>query len=509
MKKILLLLSLFCLSLRAADKDVIIGQVDNTGTILWRVVSPQASSVLSFDAGKLMGTTLLSSLGTGTVTNVSVVTANGVSGIVANPTTTPAITISLAAITPTTVTASGAVTGSNLSGTNTGDQTTIVGITGTLAQFNNALTGADFATGGGTATGTNTGDQTITLTGNVTGSGTGSFATTIAADAVANSMLANMAQSTIKGRAAGAGTGDPTDLTATQATAIINEMVPDSGSGVTKGLVPAASTGNASTHFLRKDGQWVAPAGSGGNVTTSATLTAGRVILGNGGSDIGRMGADGNATDVLHGGAGGPSWSKVNLTNEVIGTLLTISGGTGNSAGSIDALTTTGTKVTVSGAAPPTTGQTLTATSATTADWQSPAVATSSLTSNYTNATNANVDTGLSFSALASTTYFIDAQLTVTSPAAGSRIQITAPAGSTVKVQTILNIGTSTSQVAVTAINTPTSITSSVITGFSLTVRGTVTVAGTPGTVAIGFLSITNGQTTTVDSGSGMVSFRK
>ena len=59
-----------------------------------------------------------------------------------------------------TVTASGAVTGSNLSGTNTGDQTSIVGITGTLAQFNTALTGADFASGGGTATGTNTGDQT-------------------------------------------------------------------------------------------------------------------------------------------------------------------------------------------------------------------------------------------------------------------------------------------------------------------------------------------------------------
>lgn len=50
--------------------------------------------------------------------------------------------------------------GLTLSGSNTGDQTSIVGITGTLAEFNAALTGADFATGGGTATGTNTGDQT-------------------------------------------------------------------------------------------------------------------------------------------------------------------------------------------------------------------------------------------------------------------------------------------------------------------------------------------------------------
>lgn len=45
----------------------------------------------------------------GTVTSVSVTTANGVSGSVANPTTTPAITLTLAAITPTTVTASGTV----------------------------------------------------------------------------------------------------------------------------------------------------------------------------------------------------------------------------------------------------------------------------------------------------------------------------------------------------------------------------------------------------------------
>lgn len=61
--------------------------------------------------------------GGGTVTSVSVSTANGVSGAVANPTTTPAITLTLGAITPTSVAASGAVSGSNLSGTNTGDQT--------------------------------------------------------------------------------------------------------------------------------------------------------------------------------------------------------------------------------------------------------------------------------------------------------------------------------------------------------------------------------------------------
>lgn len=62
--------------------------------------------------------------GSGTVTSVSVTTANGVSGSVANATTTPAISLTLGAITPTSVSASGNVTGSNLSGTNTGNETT-------------------------------------------------------------------------------------------------------------------------------------------------------------------------------------------------------------------------------------------------------------------------------------------------------------------------------------------------------------------------------------------------
>lgn len=91
-------------------------------------------------------------VGSGTVTSVSVTTANGVSGSVATSTTTPAITLTLGAITPSSVAASGTVTGSNLSGTNTGD-------------------------------------QTITLTGPVTGAGTGSFATTIAAGVVGVSHL--------------------------------------------------------------------------------------------------------------------------------------------------------------------------------------------------------------------------------------------------------------------------------------------------------------------------------
>lgn len=92
---------------------------------------------------------------TGTVTSVTVTTANGVSASVATQGTTPALTFTLGAITPSSVASTGAVTGTNLSGTNTGD-------------------------------------QTITLTGDVTGSGTGSFAATLANTAVSPGSYTNV-----------------------------------------------------------------------------------------------------------------------------------------------------------------------------------------------------------------------------------------------------------------------------------------------------------------------------
>lgn len=107
------------------------------------------------------------------------------------------------------------------------------------------------------------------LTGDVTASAN-SNATTIANDAVTNPKLANMAQATIKGRAVGAGTGDPTDLTATQATAIL-----DAFTSALKGLVPAS--GGGTTTFLRADATFAAPtrivnAVAQGTVSAAATL---------------------------------------------------------------------------------------------------------------------------------------------------------------------------------------------------------------------------------------------
>ena len=133
----------------------------------------------------------------------------------------------------------------------------------------------------GTASGTNTGDQTITLTGDVTGSGAGTFAASIsagavtsgkiAAGAVVNAALANMPATTIKGNAT-AGPAAPTDLTGTQTTAMLDLF------GVTlKGLVPASGGGTA--NFMRADGAWAAPPMTTslpwGSITGTPTTIAG------------------------------------------------------------------------------------------------------------------------------------------------------------------------------------------------------------------------------------------
>ena len=95
------------------------------------LTAPTAGQVLQSTApASGIATMSWASAAVGSVTSVSVVTANGVSGTVATASSTPAITLVLGAITPTSVAATGTISGSNLTGTNTGDQTSVSGNSG-------------------------------------------------------------------------------------------------------------------------------------------------------------------------------------------------------------------------------------------------------------------------------------------------------------------------------------------------------------------------------------------
>lgn len=93
---------------------------------------------------------------------------------------------------------------------------------------------------------------------------------------VTNTELASMASGCVKGRIL-AGIGAVTDLTGTQATSLLDVVTVSA-----KGLAPV-SDGNSS-HFLRADGTWAAPAGGGGGNVAADTIwdAKGDIIAGTG-----------------------------------------------------------------------------------------------------------------------------------------------------------------------------------------------------------------------------------
>lgn len=83
-----------------------------TGSLIGRsTAATGVPEVISIGSGLSLSGGVLSATagGTGTVTSVSVVPANGISGTVATATTTPAITLSLGAITPSSIASTGAI----------------------------------------------------------------------------------------------------------------------------------------------------------------------------------------------------------------------------------------------------------------------------------------------------------------------------------------------------------------------------------------------------------------
>ena len=225
--------------------------VSTNNRLLGRVSGGGAVEEISLGTGISFAGTVLSATGTGgTVTDVTVTAANGITASVGTSTTTPAISLGLGAITPTSVASTGTVTGTNLSGTHTG-----------------------------TSSGTNTGDQTITLTGPVTGSGTGSFATTITNGAVTYDKI--QTASAIKRLLGSDGTGTS-----------IGEINLGANLSMTGNTLSASAPGTGTVTSVNADGSTTGMSFTGGPVTTSGTLTLGGTLaLTNGGTGATSAGA--------------------------------------------------------------------------------------------------------------------------------------------------------------------------------------------------------------------------
>lgn len=166
------------------------------------------------------------------------------------------------------------------------------------------------------------------------GTGGGNITIGITTSGIANGKLANMTAGTFKGR--NSGTGAPEDLTATQATALLNAMVGASaGAAGTKGLVPQPAAGEQ-TLYLRGDGTWAAPSGSGApttatyvTMTTDATLTNERTLA-----------AEAGVLTLTDGGAGLAATIGVaanGITNAKFrqGAALSVVGVTGNATANV------------------------------------------------------------------------------------------------------------------------------------------------------------------------------
>jgi hypothetical protein len=187
----------------------------------------------------LTGTNLVIS-GTGTVTSLSITTANGISGSVVTPTSTPAITLTLGAITPTSIRGvipNALSTGFTLSGGTSVSKTLTVPLDASVS-------------------GTNTGDNAVNnnyaslvTNANHSGDAVGSTTLTIQPGVVTLAKMADVATATVFYRKT-AGTGSPEVQTLAQLKTDLGLIGTNSGDQTNITGNAATATKLAATHTL-------------------------------------------------------------------------------------------------------------------------------------------------------------------------------------------------------------------------------------------------------------------
>ena len=215
------------------------------------------SQVLTIDAaGKPVWSTPAVG-GGGTVESVAIIENEGIKGTVTNPTTKPDIRLSLGAITPTSVTTTGAIKA------------------GTTITATGAIIGSNIPAGA-SLSGANTGDQTISLTGDITGVGntpTTSIATTIGDSKITS---AKILDGTIVAADIANGAITPSKLQVTGAAGTAGQVLTaDSGGGFTWST---GGTTNLSYTASPLVGTIVNTNGTSATITAASATNAGLML---------------------------------------------------------------------------------------------------------------------------------------------------------------------------------------------------------------------------------------